>query len=67
MSRITSSISEVEVLKPLQKPATMSLAQRWIREDLDQSKLIKIYESQVDTTQLIFALFYQSCTSLLDF
>ena len=49
MSRITLSISEVQVLKPLQKPWTISLAQRWIREDRDQSKLIKnIYESQVD-------------------
>ena len=27
-------------LKPLQKPWTISLAQRWIREDRDQSKLI---------------------------
>ena len=37
------------MLKPLQKPWTISLAQRWIREDRDQSKLIKdIYESQVD-------------------
>ena len=35
--------------KPLQKPWTISLAQRWIREDRDRSKLIKnIYESQVD-------------------
>ena len=42
-------LSEVQVLKPLQKPWTISLAQRWIREDRDQSKLIKnIYESQVD-------------------
>ena len=49
MSRITSSIYEVQVLKPLQKPWTMSLAQRGIREDRDQSKLIKnIYESQED-------------------
>ena len=49
MSRIISSISEVEVLKPLQKPWTISLAQRWIREDCNQSKLIlNIYESQVD-------------------
>ena len=49
MSHITSSISEVQVLKALQKPWTISLAQRWIREDRDQSKLIKnIYESQVD-------------------
>ena len=40
MSRITSSIGEVEV-KPFQKPWTISLAQRWIREDRDQSKLIK--------------------------
>ena len=30
-----------EVLKPLQKPWTISLAQRWIREDRDQSNLIK--------------------------
>ena len=43
MSRITSSISEDELLKPLQKPWTRSLAQRWIREDRDQSKLIKKY------------------------
>ena len=49
MSRITLSISEVQVLKPSQKTWTISLAQRWIREDRDQSKLIKnIYESQVD-------------------
>ena len=49
MSRITLSISEVKVLKPLQKPWTISLAQRWIREDRDQSKLIRnIYESQGD-------------------
>ena len=49
MSRITSSISEVQVLKPLQKPCTISFSHRWIREDRDQSKLIKnIYESQVD-------------------
>ena len=43
MSRITSKIGKVEVLKPLQKPWTISLAQRWIREDSDQSKLIKNY------------------------
>ena len=49
MSHITLSISEVEVLKPLQKPWTVSLAQRWLRQDRDQSKLIlNIYESQVD-------------------
>ena len=64
MSRITSSISEVEVLKPLKKPWTISLAQRWIREDLDQSKLIKkIFVKVKETTaRLIFTLFYQSCT-----
>ena len=49
MSRITASIGEVEVLKTLQKPWTISLAQRWIREDRNQSKLIKKYlRSQVD-------------------
>ena len=38
MSRIiSSSICEVEIFKPLQKPWTISLAQRWIREDRDQS------------------------------
>ena len=46
---IQADEDEVQVLKPLQKPWTISLAQRWIREDRDQSKLIKnIYESQVD-------------------
>ena len=35
------AFSEVEVLKPLQKTWTISLAQRWIREDRDQSKLIE--------------------------
>ena len=29
------------LVKPLQKPWTISLAQRWIREDRDQSELIK--------------------------
>ena len=43
MSCITSRIGKVDVLKPLQKPWTISLAQRWIREDSDQSKLIKKY------------------------
>ena len=42
MSRIALSISEVEVLKTLQKPWTISLAQRWIREDRDQSKLMEM-------------------------
>ena len=37
MSRITSRISEAEVLKPLKKPWMISLVQRWIREDRDHS------------------------------
>ena len=59
MSRITLSISEVEVLKPLQKPWTISLAQRWIRDDRDHQNWLKnIYESQVDycTTDICVVL-----------
>ena len=36
----TEEISVVEVLKPLQKPWTISLAQRWIIEDRNESRLI---------------------------
>ena len=43
MSRMTSTISEIEVLKPLQKPWTISFAQRCIREHRDQSNLMKRY------------------------
>ena len=33
-----------EVSKPLQKPWAISLGQRWIREDHDQSKLINFFK-----------------------
>ena len=33
---------KVRLVKPLQKPWTINVAQRWIKQDRDQSKKIKI-------------------------
>ena len=45
------NMCEVEVLKPLQKPLAISLAQRWIRKNRDQSKLIKRSAARPDKTK----------------
>ena len=67
---LLSSIGEVVVLKPLQKPWTISLALHSVESEkivISQNWLKHFYEIQVDYCTTDFALFYQSCTSPLDF